>query len=271
MKDIFRYNSVKLVVPVFIFFTVWWLSIQFYFHTGSINAQIFGALYGVVALIGGLTGIKYSYKWGGFSSALGRSTLFFSFGLLSQELGQLISSYYNYVLKQNPIPYPSWGDLGFFGTIPLYILGILFLGKVIGAKNSLLSKKNLLFAIFIPLLLLVISYFVFLKGYQFDWSNPIKVFLDFGYPLGDSLYIGLTVVVYFLSRGVLGGTMKNKVLFILFSLCIQFLADYSFLYQSYYGSWSVGGINDYLYLLAYFVMTLALIRVYAQFMKLRES
>lgn len=271
MKGIFKYTSVKLVVPLFILFAGWWILIQTSFHPGSVNAQIFGALYGVIALIGGLTGVKYSFKWGGFKSALGRSTLFFSFGLLSQELGQLISSYYNYVLKQNPIPYPSWGDLGFFGTIPLYILGILYLGKVIGAKNSLSSRRKLLFAFLVPIFMLVVSYLVFLRGYQFDWSNPIKVFLDFGYPFGDSLYIALTIVIYFLSRGLLGGTMKNKVLFILIALCVQFLADYSFLYQSYYGSWSVGGINDFLYLLAYFMMTLGLIRLYAQFMILRES
>ena len=61
--------------------------------------------------------------------------------------------------------------------------------------------------------------------------------------------------------------MKNKILFVLFALVIQFLCDYTFLYQSSKGIWQVGGVNDYMYLVAYFVMTLALINLNTQSIK----
>jgi hypothetical protein len=116
----------------------------------------------------------------------------------------------------------------------------------------------------------VIGYSLFLVQYEFDWSNPLKILLDFGYPLGQAIYISIGLLSYLLTRGVLGGVMKGKVLFILFALCIQFLADYTFLFQTIHNNWYVGGINDYIYFIAYFVMTLALLRLNTVLMKLRN-
>ena len=89
--------------------------------------------------------------------------------------------------------------------------------------------------------MLAVGYFLFLQGYEFDWSDPLKVFLDFGYPFGQAIYVSIAILTYLLSRGILGGIMKGKILFILFALCMQFLSDYTFLYQSSKGTWSVGG------------------------------
>ena len=91
------------------------------------------------------------------------------------------------------------------------------------------------------------------------------MFLDFGYPLGQALYVSLALLTYLLSTKTLGGIMKNKVLLILFALAVQYAADYNFLSQAYAETWRNGGYGDAIYLLAYFLMALGLIQLKQSF------
>lgn len=261
----------KVTLLLFLILTLWWLVNHFVLDPNSVKYNYFGDfsdLYGIVALWGGIWGIVIAQKWGGFKSIMGKAILMFALGLFAQEFGQISYSLY-YDILGTPGPYPSIGDVGFFGSIPLYILGVLFLAKASGVTISLKSYESKLQAIVIPLVMLGAAYFFFLRGYTFDWTNPIKVFLDFGYPFGQVIYISLALITYLLSRGVLGGIMKSKILFILFALCVQFLSDYTFLYQSSNGTWSVGGINDYMYLCAYSLMAVGLIQFDSIYKKLK--
>ena len=220
----------------------------------------FGSIYAIIALYGGSCGIFISKKWGWTHSLMGKAILMFSLGLLAQVFGQIAYAYFSFFLHIQ-VPYPSIGDVGYFGSIPLYIIAIIFIAQVSGVKIKLKSFFHQLQAIIIPLTLLFLGYWLFLNGYTFDWSNPLKIFLDFGYPLGQAIYISLAILTYLLTKGVLGGIMKNRVLFILFALCMQFLSDYTFLYQSSRGTWVVGGLNDYMYLISYLLMTLGLLQL----------
>ena len=250
--------SAKTVLVLYIIFTSWWIYLRLTTTPESLDNQLFAASYGLLALFGGIIGISIAQKWGGFKSLFGRSIYMFSFGLLAQEFGQLMYSYYIY-FSNNEVPYPSWGDLGYFGSIILYILGVYFMGRVV--KANLGSFKNKIQAILIPILMLVVAYLLFLSDYEFDISAPLKIFLDFGYPFGQTLYVSLAILVYLLSKNLLGGIMKNKILFILFALVVQFLADYTFLYQASRGTWYAGGLNDFIYLTSYFMMTFGLIQL----------
>jgi hypothetical protein len=251
----------QLSLFIFLVLSGWWTYNNYV--VGNHNVQYdsffdFGEVYGYLAVCGGIWGLIISKRWGGIRSVMGKAIIMFSLGLFAQEFGQLSYAFYNDIYK-TPGPYPSMGDIGFFGSIPLYIYGILLLAKASGVKIKLQSYRRKIQAIFIPIIMLVIGYILFLQGYKFDWSDPIKVFLDFGYPLGQAIYVSIALLTYFLSKGILGGVMKNRILFIVFALVIQFLSDYIFLYQSSRGLYQVGGINDYMYLVAYFVMTLALL------------
>jgi hypothetical protein len=261
MFKILRKNPlVTGIISLFILFTLLWLYIQI---SGTKNekilSDIFTLTYGFIALFGSVLGLKISNKWGGKKSIMGNATLLFSLGLLAQEFGQLSYAFYIYILKIN-VPYPSIGDIGYFGSIPCYIAGIIMLGKASGTHIGLHSFKNKLQAIFIPLFMLFAGFYLFLSNYQFDWSNPIAILLDFGYPLGEAIYISIAILVYLLSRNVLGGIMKNKILFLIFALTVQFVADYMFLYQVKNNAWSVSGINDYIYLVSYTLMSLGLLQ-----------
>ena len=269
MLETIRKNwSAKITILVFLLFTIWWLYLHFFVSHENFQYQVFGELYGLIALLGGIYGINASKPWGGFKSVIGRSILMFAFGLLLQEFGQIVYSYYTIVVKLE-IPYPSLGDVGFFGSIPCYIYAIVLLSRATGARFSLRSFKHKLIAFIIPVIMLAVSYMFFLQGYQFDWKQPLKIFLDFGYPFGEAIYVSLALLTYVLSRKFLGGIMKNKILFILFALLMQYASDFTFLYQSNNQTWYAGGINDYMYCVSYFLMTLGLIELKAVLNKLK--
>jgi len=249
-----------LTVLLFLFFSLWWLILMLFAQPDSILNQVFAAFYGSIALIGGIWGMTVSKKWGGYKSVMGRSIFMFSLGLLAQEFGQLTYSYYIY-FSGIDVPYPSVGDIGYFGSILCYIYGVFLLGKATGSRVSLRSLSGRMQSLLLPLAILLASYLAFLSGYEFDWSAPLTVFLDFGYPFGQAIYVSIALLVYILSRKVLGGIMRQPTLILLFALLIQYFSDYTFLYQANRGTWYAGGVNDYMYTVSYFLMTYGLIRL----------
>ncbi len=252
--------SAKIALAIFILFSAFWLGITLFLQPGSSYHELFAETYWVMALWGGFWGLSISHKWGGIRSVMGKATLFFSLGLLAQVFGQIAYAYYYYYLKIEA-PFPSIGDIGYFGSIPLYIYAIIQLALASGVHVNLRSIQGKLKAFFLPTIGLVASYAIFLRGYEFNWSAPLKIFLDFGYPLGQAIYISLAVLTYLFSVKTLGGIMKTKVRLILLALVIQYIADYTFLYWTSQGTWYASGVNDYIYLVSYFVMTLALIQL----------
>lgn len=259
----------KLAFAFYAIYTIWFI----FFHLPGVAAgsqyDWFTTTYGIIAAAGFIWGVSIAKKWGWTKSILGKSILLFAVGLGLQEVGQLGYTYYIYFLHIE-VPYPSWGDVAFYGSIPCYIFAIIYMAKASGIHISLRSLKNKIQAILIPLAMLIFSYALFLQGYKFDWSNPLKVFIDFGAPLGQAIYISLAILTYTLTRNVLGGAMKSKVLFILFALLAQYVADWTFLYQASRGTWAVSGINDYMYFFAYFLMAMGLLQLKTVYAELRK-
>lgn len=260
LKTLKKELLAQIALALFVFFTIFWIINTLFFPIGSPSHEWFANTYGILALWGGAWGLVISKKWGGFKSIIGKAILFFSFGLLAQVFGQVAYSYYYYYLGVE-IPYPSLGDLGYFGSIPLYIFAVLLLARASGVKISLRSFKSKAQAVIIPILILGFSYYAFLQGYEFDWSAPLVIFLDFGYPLGQATYISFAILTYLLSKKTLGGIMKGKIFLILFALVIQYIADYHFLYQISKDTWYASGPNDYIYLASYFAMAIGLIQL----------
>lgn len=264
----FKDKGFIFAISFFIILSLSWLTLQLLPST-DLNEQrkvIWASLYQVVAIFGGVCGFFISRSWGGFRSVMGRSVMAFSLGLILQAFGQSVYSTYNLLLHVE-IPYPSIGDIGFFGSIPLYIYGILLLSKASGVKVSLQSFSNKVQGILIPLVILLASYLFFLREYEFDFSNPLIIILDFGYPLGQAIYISIAILTYVLSKKILGGLMRPKILFILIALFVQYIADYNFLYQAHQGTWSNGGYGDFIYLITYLFMTIGILQLNLRYLK----
>lgn len=253
------HTAERLVVFSFIFLSVWWFVLYFIFGAQLERQNLYwAATYQIIALEGGILGLIFSRTWGGFKSLMGRAILFFSLGLLFQSFGQTAFSFYNLALNVE-IPYPSIADVGFFGSLLLYLFGILSLARISGARIKLKKGSGKLKAFLLPLLVLLLSYAIFLNGYGFD-RTPLTIFLDFGYPLGEAVYVSIALLVLLLSKNILGGVMKRSLLFLTIALIAQYCAEFNFLYQALNETWINGGYGDFMYLFAYFLMTVSLIK-----------
>lgn len=263
------HSHTTLLVILFVLLTAWWIVLGFSGERETMHVYIFGASYGIIALLGGIWGFEISKQWGFTKSLMGKAIFFLSLGLLAAEFGQIVFSYYNIFLHE-PVPYPSIADIGFFANIPLYSIAMYYIARVSGANLSIHKLSSRLLLVLLPMGLLLFSYFRFLQGYEFDWQNPLKVFLDFGYPLGQAFYVSLSLVAYLLSKDTLGGIMKSRILLLLLAFLTQYIADYNFLYQTSRGTWYNGGYGDYLYLIAYFLMAFGLLRLKTVLYHLRK-
>jgi hypothetical protein len=195
LKNFRKQSLFTIGIFMFLSLSVWWFYINFFFPQVTTNSkQLFAASYQILALFGTIIGFLMARHWGGYKSLLGKTLIFFSMGLLLQSFGQSVYSYYIF-FEKIAIPYPSIGDIGFFGSVLAYIYGVFLLARISGANTSLKKTKNKAWAVLVPLLMLSVSYFFFLKGYQFDWTNKLKVFLDFGYPVGQAFYVSIAILV----------------------------------------------------------------------------
>jgi hypothetical protein len=269
-----KYRTADITLLVLVIITGWWISLH-PFLPSSVDSvvrarYIWGSSYQVIALWGAVCGLFIGQLWGGTRSVIGRSIIAFSCGLLLQVFGQSVYSYYN-LFAHIEAPYPSLGDIGYFGSIFAYLYGAFLLARASGVSVSLKSYRNQLLAVLLPILLLLTTYLIFLQGYVFDWAHPVKVFLDFGYPLGQACYVSVAILTLLLSRKVLGGMMRGAVLLLLIALIVQYCSDFNFLYQANQNSWYVAGYGDYLYVVSYFLMSIALMYIGHVFSKIRES
>ncbi len=263
MRNLLKSNrTAQLTTIIFSLLTLWWLVLQHTSQPGSHESYLFGAVYGpVMTLFGGLYGLYSSRIWGGWKSYMGKAVVILSLGLLAQALGQISNSIYNLVLGIE-VSYPGIPDIGFFGSIPLYLYAIYLLANATGVKIITKSLHSQIAAIAVPAIGLIGSYYLFLQVYEFDWTKPLTIFFDFGYPLGQSLYVTMAIVLYGLSRKSLGGVMKKPIQFLIAALVMQYLSDFSFLYANSHNGYFVGGTIDYLYLISYTIMTLGLIQLH---------
>jgi hypothetical protein len=269
MRETFKRDWKAKIALFFLFlFAGWWFGMQIFLPQDHMLYSLYGKVYGVMALWGGICGLSISRTWGGTKSIMGKAILMFSLGLFSQVFGQIAYSYYIFVLNVE-IPFPSVGDIGFFGTIPFYIYGAILLAKASGVKLSFKSIKTKVQVLLIPLIMLVIAYTLFLKDYTLDLSTPLTTFLTFGYPLGQAIYLTIGILTYSLTRNLLGGVMKERVLFIIIAFGAQFLADYLFLY--FQTDYFPGSYLDYLYFVSYFLMTMGILQLKTTFDRLREA
>lgn len=251
---------------IFGFFLLWWIILQIFIDDRTIFWHVFASSYFVMALYGGICGISTSLNWGGLKTLLGRAIFMFSLGLFCQVFGQIAYAYYNIIL--NADMYPSIGDIGYFGAIPLYIYGLFLLAQSSGIKINFQLFKREPIALIVPVIMLLISYFLFLQDYKFNFAEPVKTFLDFGYPLGDAVYISIVIVIFILSRTILDGIMRSKALFLLIALFVQFIMDYLFIYD--FANYYSGNYIDFIGLLAYYTMTIALLSFRSLSIKIQE-
>lgn len=270
-QDFKKNLNLTATVVGFAILTFWWAILNLGGAQSQSPHYIFGVVYGpLMSIYGGIIGLAASRLWGGWKSTMGRAIFFLTLGLFAESFGQLVNSFYNLVLHVEVL-YPSLGDVGFFGNIPLYLCGILLLASASGVRFSLKSIASQIQAILFPSIMLIMSYVLFLRNYEFDFSQPLTTLLDLGYPLGQALYVSIAFLTFSLSRNFLGGIMRNRILLLLMAFIAQYFADFTFLLANSQGQYYVGGVVDYFYLVAYTLMTLGFIQLRNTALSLKKA
>ncbi len=261
---------VTLLTIVFTFYALSWIYLNLFVPHDSALNDYFTDTYGVVACVGGFLGFTVARLWGALKSIVGRSLSFLSLGLLFQFLGQLSYAIYYYVYNVEN-PYPSFGEVFYFGSIPIYICGVWLLARALGVGRSLRTSRSKYALFLIPLIMLFISYQLFLKDYEVDSTSPVTTFLDYGYPFGQAIFISLTIVAFIFSKKALGGILRKSVMFVFMALVFQYFADTIFLYETLTDTWRPGGLDDLLFVTSYFSMAFALSTFASSYKKLTVS
>lgn len=263
--------GILILTILFLFFSIWFISFLFLDKFQKDSYVLLSEVYGLVALFGGIYGLIISKSLGGFKSYFGKAIIFMSLGLLLQEFGQLAYSYLNSI-KHVAVPYPSWPDIGFFGSIPCYILGAYFLAKGLNVGGIIRKTPwKLVASVLLSAMIMSVSYWQFLKGYQTAGTPGKVIFFDFGYPLGQAIYVSIAVATLLSVRGLLGGLMRKPVLLLLFAFLLQYTADSNFIYQTIHETWGPAGYGDFIYMTAYYVLGLSIILVCLPITRLRSS
>lgn len=256
---LFKHSLAKIILFIYVCLLVFWVWINMSgFREGPIN-NFYGLIYPIISLLGGIYGIAVaSKKWGGMKSVIGRGIIFLSMGLLAEVFGQWAWSYYT-VFRSVEIPYPSIADIGYFLIVPFYSYAMYCFALAAGIKVNLKNFTGKIQAIIIPLLMIGIAYILFLRNIDVDLSNPIKMFLDFGYPGFEAIAVSIGILTFSLSRGILGGQMRPRILYLIFALIAQYVTDYTFLYTVGTGSYYNAGIVDLMYTTSLTIMSLGVV------------
>lgn len=247
---------------IYLFFIGWFLKLWLNEQKDSIE-NLWTNFYGIIPIIGGIWGIFISRKWGSFRSMVGRAIVFVSLGLIFWGIGISIWVFYNLVLNE-AIPYPSWADAAFIVSWPLWGIGAVYLSRATGAQFGLRNKNGKLFLFFMPVVVIIFSYYFLVTVARGGILVPsiegyLKLFFDLAYPIGDVIILTIALLVYGLSYKYLGGKYRYAVYLILFSFALNYLADFIFSYTTTIETYYNGSLADVFFATTMFVMSLGLI------------
>lgn len=251
-------KSAAFILGFYVALIVWWLTIFFSGTKDSTYNLAFAFAYGLIPLFGGCLGILEARHWGMLKSAMGKALIFFSSGLITWGLGEMVWSYYTLVLHVE-IPYPSLADAVWIFSWPLWSIGIFFLSFATGAKFSLRKRTGQFQLIIIPAIAIAVSYYLLIiVARQGSWTSGggiLKIFFDFAYPILDIMVLTFSLLLYGLSFKYLGGRFKWAVLIILSGFVFDYLADLTFTYTTTAGTFYNGSWIDLLFTTAMFLLS----------------
>jgi len=255
----FKQRSIQILFAIYAISIPYWAWIQV---TGQINTPhnyIWSLIVlGILPVIGGIFGIILSRKWGFLKASLGRAIFFLSAGVMAWGIGSVIWAYYNLVLGVE-VPYPSFGDVGYLMSYPFYALGLINLGKGMGAYHKLKTRLGKVALVLVPVLGMAVTYFIFIsiaRGGEFDYqdSSLLKILFDIGYPLGDATVVTAIGLIYGLSYKVFGGKFKWPINLLFAGQLLLYFGDFFFSYGTTQGTYYIGNLNDLLFVHALFLI-----------------
>lgn len=241
-------------------FLIWWilLYIKFNGDTTFINTAVWPDVYNLMAIWGVWWGFKATQRLGAIKKILGRAMVFFTIGLLLQSFGQItFSIYFNFFGIE--APYPSLADIAYLGSPILYLIGLTTFSRALGVPRNVNNMRYGTIISLTGLGIFVFSGLVIGLGttYAFDWNEPLRIVLDFAYPLVECLCL---ILIFAIILNQTRYPQLNRSLVIVgAALFMQYSADMLFTHLAAHDLWHGGSASELLYLIAYFLMASALV------------
>ncbi len=256
-------NFQKIIIGYFVFVFIYWIVLQFSGLKIGFWNYLYNTAFGLPPLIGGLVGVFRSKSWGLFKTNVGKAVFFISAGLLSWSIGNLIFSYYNFA-KNIDAPYPSLADIGYSPAYFFWIAGMIYLSRATGAKFALKEKREKIFLLVVPLIIITLSYYflLFIVKRTFVSDTPVKIFFDLYYPSMDIFILTIATIILGLSVNFFKGKYRVSLVVILAGFVFSFLGDMFFSYTTSIDTYFTGGVVDLLFTIALFLLTLGTLSFY---------
>ncbi|MEK7105448.1 MAG: hypothetical protein AAB865_02075 [Patescibacteria group bacterium] len=244
------------------FMVIWWVALHMLALTDTTANYLYGGVFGLIPVIGGLVGLRRAKQWGLFRSAMGKACLFLSLGLITWGIGNQIWAYFN-LTQAIEVPYPSTADIAYIVSWPLWALGVISLSRATGARVSLRKMQGKIQLLVIPILIAALSYYVLVvvarQGVLVASDSTLKAFFDVAYPVGDIVILTLAALVFGLSYKHLGGRFRAPVLCILFGFFLNYVGDATFVWTVTKGTFTTGNWVDLIYTSAMTMLVLGVV------------
>jgi hypothetical protein len=248
------WSNLSFISGLYVALVYWWLILYFGGSVGELQNYLWVILLTCIPIIGGINGLFIARSWGGWNTIFGRGIALLSLGLVGWSLGDIVWSFYNIVLKVE-VPYPSFADVGFFSIVPFWFIGMIYIARAGGARFQLRDKRGKALVIFIPVVVFIVSYYLFLNGKAISGDSVLATFFNIAYPLGDMLTASAALSAWILMKRFLGGRMRLPIIILICGFLFQYLADLSFSYASTDGTYYNADWIDLFYLTSQFVVS----------------
>src|SRR5918995_2184902 len=172
-------------------------------------------------------------------------------GLLSWVFGQMIFTYYEWVLDQPP-PLPSIADLGYLSVYPFLLLGILLLpARPIPVASR---TRIVLDGLMIMTAAVTFSwYFILGPVMQQGTQTTLAKAVSSAYPLADIVLIACLII---LASRPGEHTLRPAVRLLALGLTLIVVADTNFAYWSRHDAYATGTLLDVGWSLGYMLLAL---------------
>jgi PAS domain S-box-containing protein len=190
----------------------------------------------------GAPGVRRGQRW---------APVFLGLGILSWSLGQMIFTYYEWVLGRPP-PLPSIADVGYLSVYPFLLLGILLLPArpIAVASRTRIALDGLMT---MTAAVTFSWYFILGPVMQQGSETTLAKAVSSAYPLADMVLIACLII---LASRPGEHSLRPAVRVLALGLSLIVIADSNFAYWSLHDAYATGTLPDVGWSLGYMLVAL---------------
>lgn len=255
LKKAIKLGGLCILIGFYVILFFWWLFLFAYNINDSPLNTGFGVTYGLIPFIGGIARLFTISRLTISTTDYNKALVFLSLGLLTWFGGAIIWAWYSIFLKIE-VAYPSWADISYLASWPLWLIGLIFLSKTNSLKINLKDNSNKYIMILLPLCTLLLEYYLLVITARHSIliaGDIIKIFLDFYYPFFDMTLIAFVLLLW---RRFIFKSNHWSITLILLGFILNFIGDISLNYTSTVGTYENGGSIDFILATAMFFISL---------------